>query len=234
MDAEGSANSAQRLSAAVTSSCPQPRKNQNRIGEDNASNKIQRSRREERENAIHPPCHSSDTEMVRVLHLCQTRPILCREPPVQSPAPTPKGSFSVKGERQGEILLPWLQQLFLRVLCLYPAIPSADHKAANLWDVATSPASILDTSTGDLAATLAAPLPPGERERVTAQQQQSKHPCFSPGGLWFKRCLLSVSQEQNSKVPKFQKGSHTEAFPTRTLCHQRCTAPWCWNITWHG
>lgn len=85
---------------------------------------------EKRENAIHPPCHSSDTEMVRVLHLCQTRPILCRESPVQSPAQTPKGSFS--GERQGEILLPWLQQLFLRVLCLYPAIPSADHKAANL------------------------------------------------------------------------------------------------------
>ena len=145
-----------------------------------------------------------------------------------SPVPT-QGQFSGKGERQGEILLPWLQQLFPRVLCLYPAIPSADHKAANLWDAATSPASILDTSTGDLAATLAGSWQHHflqERERVTVHQQ-SEHPWLSPGGLWFKSCLLSVSQEQNSKVPKFQKGFHTEAFPTRTLCHQRCTAPWC-------
>ena len=87
VDAEGSTNSAQRLSAAVTSSCPQPRKNQNRTGEGKASNKIQRSRREERENAIHPPWHSGDTEMGRVLHLCQTRPILCREPPIPCPDP---------------------------------------------------------------------------------------------------------------------------------------------------
>lgn len=116
MDAEGSANSAQRLSAAVTSSCPQPRKNQNRTGEGKASNKIQRSRSEERENAIHPLWHSGDTEMVQVLHLCQTRPILCREPPV--PCPDPQGQFSGKGERQGEILLPWLQQLF-RGCCVF-------------------------------------------------------------------------------------------------------------------
>ena len=145
-----------------------------------------------------------------------------------SPVPTPKGSSLERGKGREKYFSHGYNSCF-RGCCVYPAIPSADHKAATLWDAATSRASILDTSTGDLAATLAGRWQHHflqERERVTVHQQ-SERPWLSPGGLWFKSCSLSVSQEQNSKVPKFQKGFHTEAFPTRTLCHQRCTAPWC-------
>lgn len=99
LDAEGSANSAQQAPGCCNLFMLTAQEVSD-TGEENASNKIQRSRREGMENALHPPWRSGDKEMVWVLHLCQTRPILCVEQPV--PCSNPKGQFLWKG-RKGEI-----------------------------------------------------------------------------------------------------------------------------------
>ena len=63
LDAEGSANSAQQAPGRCNLFMLTAREVSG-TGEENASNQIQRSRREGMENALHPPWHSGDKEMV--------------------------------------------------------------------------------------------------------------------------------------------------------------------------
>lgn len=78
---------------------------------------------------------------------------------------------------------PGLQQLFQWVLCLYSAIPFADHKAANFRERRSSISGhhfgYFHWGSGrNPGRTLAAPPPPGERECDSTAA--AKHPCLFP------------------------------------------------------
>lgn len=151
-------------------------------GEENASSEMQRPNRDEMENATRPPWHSGDTEGVWVLHLCQIRPILCREQSV--PRSDPKGAVSLEKGEGGRNTFHMITAAVSVIPHLCFAIPSADHKGANFretlhqqqpafWILSLGIRLQHRQDAGSSTST-------EERECDPARQQKSKHPRLFP------------------------------------------------------